>query len=563
MLQVRTKTGIEDYRVEEVIEIPGPLGVLLFNANYPTTTRLEEVHLEVALMMSRIQGDEDQDLVATTEIPTILENICEVPHDHPVTWINPISGLACHCSPQHAIEFVRWESDRSGKPLEIRVGSQFCQDPTLNEEPVSRYIRTEGLPKVMDYLPSTRPVTPPQQSPEGYHRGEEMKEADDHEETYTQPSEGDHAYDLDDDAISETSNLIDDMIRQRPKNAIHNSLSLRDQLGIKSSDTDGSTKNKLAFYPSSHDKNMFRALFARKFHGLPAMAWCENMLVNIRVKFLPTPSKIKSIFRGKHGIGGVTGADFLPMHKRAQKEWFTANPSVAYNFGADAKVVAPHSIHNFLELKLCYDNQVKFFRDFGSPTAINHFDHVYDFMASLDEIDAHTPAEVAALAEWLDSINQLFMTTLGYDLQSGEMTHLEISKRLVKSDPELIEMKREVITLHYHELVDRNLSTKRKATTETEVKEVGKKKKLKTEARPVVANKPSDGPVLSLLPLHNGKQICLRHLSKEGCYSKHPLNCSSNLRTHFVPEGPLPAQVQKHLNMKWGGVSDQFPQLAS
>ena len=189
------------------------------------------------------------------------------------------------------------------------------------------------------------------------------------------------------------------MISHQPKFRASSTTNLRDQLGIKSNNAEGIIKNKLAFYPSSHDKNMFRVLFDSKFHGVPAMAWCENILVNTKVKFLPTPSKNKSIFRGKHGIGGVIGSDFLHMHKRVLKEWFSANPAVAYNFGADAKVITPKHISTFLELKLCYDNQVKFFRDFGSPTAIEHLDHMYDFVASLDEIDAHTSAEVSALSK--------------------------------------------------------------------------------------------------------------------------------------------------------------------
>ena len=137
------------------------------------------------------------------------------------------------------------------------------------------------------------------------------------------------------------------MISHQPRIRTSSTPNLRDQLGIKSNEVEGSIKNKLAFYPSAHDKNMFRALFASKFHGVPAMAWCENILVNTKIKFLPTPSKIKSIFRGKHDIGGITGADFHPMHKRAQKEWFTANPAVAYNFGADAKVITPKTIGTF------------------------------------------------------------------------------------------------------------------------------------------------------------------------------------------------------------------------
>ena len=151
-------------------------------------------------------------------------------------------------------------------------------------------------------------------------QAEEKEDFQDDEETFTQPSEGDNPFELDDDAISETSNLIDEMISHQPKIRAPTTTNLRDQLGIKFNEAEVTIKNKLAFYPSSHDKNMFRALFASKFHGVPAMAWCENILVNTKIKFLPTPSKIKSLFRGKHGIGGVAGSDFQPMHKRTQKE---------------------------------------------------------------------------------------------------------------------------------------------------------------------------------------------------------------------------------------------------
>ena len=563
ILKVRTKQGTEEYRVEEVMEVPGPLGILLFNANYTTETRLEEVAIEILLLMQRIQGCEDQELIPSTDLVEIFADICPPPPDLPVTWINPLTGMVNHCTPQHAVNFLRWEADPKSKPTDVRLGPQFSQDPTLNTEPINRYLNTEGLSKTIDYLPVTLSQPKPSSEVTWDQNEEETKEEVlNQADEFSAPSEGDREFSLDDDAISQNSNLIDDMIAEHPNRAFNNVSNLRDSLGIKKEDGEVVPKNKLAFYPSNHDRNMFRALFARRFHTIPAMAWCENLLVNTSVKFLPTPAKIKSLYRGKHGIGGVIGADFEPMHKRAQKEWFTANPSVAYNFGADAKVIVPKKITTFLELKLCYDNQVKFFKDFGSPTAIAHFLCVYDFVASLDQIDAHTPAEVAAIAEWLDNLNQIFMTAVSYDLQTGEMSHLAVSKRLTKSDPELQELKREVVTLHYHELMDNASNSKRKKNLEEE-SPTPKKKKAKAEPKATVPAKPSDGPVLHLLPLVNGKQVCLRHLSKNGCHSKHPTECTNDTRIHHVPEGPLPKLILQHMKIKWNGVSDKYPQLSA
>ncbi len=77
----------------------------------------------------------------------------------------------------------------------------------------------------------------------------------------------------------------------------------------------GNAANKLAFYSSPLDKNMPRALFDRRFHTVPPMAWCENIVVSAEVKFLATPARDRSLFYGKHGIYGGIGADFEPMHK--------------------------------------------------------------------------------------------------------------------------------------------------------------------------------------------------------------------------------------------------------
>ena len=155
------------------------------------------------------------------------------------------------------------------------------------------------------------------------------------------------------------------------------------------------------------------------------------------------------------------------------------------------------------------------------------------------------------------------MTAVSYDLQTGEMSHMEVSKRLTKSDPELQEMKREVVTLHYHELVDNATNNKRKKTTEEDVSTTNKKKKPKVELKPNAPPKPSDGPILNLLPLINGKQICLRNLSKGGCHSKHPTECTNVSRVHHVPDGPLPKLVIQHINSKWHGVSEKYPQLTA
>ena len=70
----------------------------------------------------------------------------------------------------------------------------------------------------MDYLPSTRAVTPPRRMMSSTDQDEEKEDQEDDEETFTQPTEGDNAFEM--DAISENSNLIDDMISHHPKSSM-------------------------------------------------------------------------------------------------------------------------------------------------------------------------------------------------------------------------------------------------------------------------------------------------------------------------------------------------------
>ena len=211
-LQVRTKIGIEEYRVEEVMEIPGPLGILLFNSIYSTETRLEEVAREVQLIMHRIQGYEDQDLIPTTDIGEILADVCRLPSEQPVAWINPLTGMANQCSPQHAVNFMRWESETRAKPIDLKLGPQFCQDPALNVSPKNRYVHAEGINKTIDYLPVTLTQPKPMQVTMDNQDEEETKEElYEPDGNFSIPSEGDHEFVLDDDVISQNSSLIDDM----------------------------------------------------------------------------------------------------------------------------------------------------------------------------------------------------------------------------------------------------------------------------------------------------------------------------------------------------------------
>ena len=109
-----------------------------------------------------------------------------------------------------------------------------------------------------------------------------------------------------------------------------------------------------------------------------------------------------------------------------------------------------------------------------------------------------------------------------------------------------------------------SIAGKRKIVDSTQPSHSKKSTKAKVGAPGTtlrVQPRQSDSAILHLVSEFNGKQICLRNLSVRGCFSKDPVKCTAEDRTHHVPTEPLPAAVVKHMTDKWGGVSPKFPQL--
>ena len=87
----------------------------------------------------------------------------------------------------------------------------------------------------------------------------------------------------------------------------------------------------------------------------------------------------------------------------------------------------------------------------GSSTSKPHFAKMKQCVDSLQQEDCHTVTEVIATVRWLDTINQQFAAAIASDLRTGLMTHIEITKKFVKYDPDLTKAKYVIMRDHYHD----------------------------------------------------------------------------------------------------------------
>ena len=547
---VRTRVGDLEMRPEEVSEIPGPLGLILFHTKLTSSsTTMETVYELHSTILKRIKGSFPDTQPVTTRAE-IFDELLMDPGTEAVEWINPITGVTRPCRSDHAIECLRWEDNMADKPANIIIGPQWCADPgyTLRVGPPENYV--EPPRRVIHYQTQTR-----QESISSETIPDEEEETKDEFEAETVASEDDHeleedlnsyADDVDIDELSEvasvTSRMLkknDDLRKYANLTEVHEAASV--------------TRNKDLFYPTKEDMAMFRTTHHRRFHKLTIMHYMKVLMQDEELPFLTYPAVLIDIVTGNFGLLGVTGADFRVITATDRSEFQRLNRDSVRSYGSSAKHFDTIPISDLQDMARCFGNMSDYFQLRGAPVTQRHFMAVQKFALSLTNDECSAPDVVTAAVKWLDGINQKFMSCLGIDVQFGTDTHRNLTSSLKKTNPEFLRKLQIVINQRRPTSV---ASTKRKSETMTEPKS---KKKINATKTP---KRISDHGIVDLLPKHDGKSICLRYLSELGCWSKVDGKCVSDDRCHFVPDTALPAAIVKHMAAKgWGGISPKFPQL--
>ena len=120
-LIVRTRAGDLDMRTDELSEIPGPLGLILFYTQLTaSSTTMESLYDMHATIMKRIKGKFPEVHPVKTRAE-IFEDLFMDPGSPtvPLEWTNPITGVNRPCRSDHAIECLRWEDNMDEKSLRI------------------------------------------------------------------------------------------------------------------------------------------------------------------------------------------------------------------------------------------------------------------------------------------------------------------------------------------------------------------------------------------------------------------------------------------------------------
>ena len=155
---------------------------------------------------------------------------------------------------------------------------------------------------------------------------------------------------------------------------------------------------------------------------------------------------------------------------------------------------------------------------------------------------------------------QDFYASIYDDLLTGGFTHLEAHWSF---NVDSIDLRLDLSAATINS--DHGKRARVNSTSDEDV--TAKKLKMKTKTKtntkdspPPSTSKTMDDPAPENLQ-HNGKDVCLRFLSKSGCYSKYPTQYTTTKRIHYVPTSSLSPALEKYLERKWGGISTEHPHL--
>jgi hypothetical protein len=575
VVSVRTKGGVVSVSLSEVFEVPPPIALLFHSQEWKTAAWTRERLLEAhQALLDQIRGF---DLLSPLD--SLLDHAFTgigTPSTEPITWKNVVTGKEELCRPFHAALFLRLETNWPLAPTELAelLGDEWCADPAgdiLTIEPdvlppdldqLSLQPPTEAAvtQSTVSYVPSVRPKRGTNEALSSVAPRLTQPEETAQDEMFSVRGEEDDHADWDEE-LSQASEAVNRCLgNSRPQTPVKQTL--RSLLGI----TDASFQEtgrraKKLHYPTSLNNIMSKAFHSDECNRMDAQSLIESF-GGARFPWNVHPYMSIRLRNAQFGPTGVRGYMFRKVEERERRAWLLEHAEHLQDYGENCKVFDLPPLTTKQELVEAYGNLVYYFSRYGSELAKTFGSHLQWFLSSLQTSDMVTADAVNAHMEFIDSVLANFSRAVIYDLRNDTTTHESVHLQLSKVNPELVKELNYLMDDRMRAL-EAGLSKKRGSDTGGgSVAKKSKKTTAPSSTKTKSAPKPHDSSVLHLVAKHEGKQVCLRHLSVNGCYSKDPVKCSSEHRVHHVPTEPLPAEVWKHIGEKWGGVATKYLHLS-
>ncbi|KDO17940.1 hypothetical protein SPRG_16652 [Saprolegnia parasitica CBS 223.65] len=545
-LSVNSQYGVLHVRFELCRLVHPLLAMLLWNTAYACTENAIATMKDLEqIMLQRVFGNLQERVDATMSIGDVLANVKttvdDVNPNRTVSWCSPYTGVIQACRVQHAVRFVFAENNPLDQERRRSLEATMFDDPQFrevdNERPVPR--------GEVDFMDPNMPYRPEQLVPAAVAVQQATLQGL-HNRLVNDPP----ARMLPVDAIGLNerlaSNLLSDLLGDTPRNVFK--------------------PGKYGYDPSPDDILLFRAMFGPEHHGKQPNKFAKQIQRAPDLRFAAYPGLVTRLLSTEFGAGNLSIAHFLPMSDEAIDKLLTASATNMINFGVNAPLPRASMVTSIEDLEASVVNLQRFYATYGSFVSQSFVAQVYSFVNTARFTMCFSAGHLKALVKWVDLCFQRFNTELSQDVQEHDVDvngkrHLEVSKYLSLTHPDITVMfSNETTKIMLKEA--RNLDADGKAPPKKRKKAATASGAGSKDAKHVKKEETSVPQWKREVPTHNGRPVCLRHLSVNGCDSKSNKKCVFDTMVHHVPKrNALTPGVLSAIQRLWGGVSSKYPHL--
>ena len=291
----------------------------------------------------------------------------------------------------------------------------------------------------------------------------------------------------------------------------------------------GKKSNKLDFKPTDTQQLIHSQIVAPRHQGKHAMSYVETQVSHEAVVFKPEPGVLIRLYDFRFERWGLSITHLKPIDPQERREWGESSEVNLTDFSVStkfsAKPVATHwdDVINALESLQLYGTE---YYNAGTNTVIQL---ALQFARMVKLHERKMPVQISLVRSWIDESFAMYRDQL-------VMQRLDLEKIRHRFNIDNLEWVRETSVAMFRQL-----------------SQLGNRLDVaKPPNGPLGTFVPITAEMLTQIPQHNGKNLCLKFLSVGGC-NKQADTCVNKDRAHFIPNS-LSKELKHVITTRYGGI---------
>ncbi|EGZ30160.1 hypothetical protein PHYSODRAFT_323592 [Phytophthora sojae] len=315
----------------------------------------------------------------------------------------------------------------------------------------------------------------------------------------------------------------------------------------KAEDRGTAKRSKISFAPTPEQRQVHDIVTSDAYKGKSPASCMDSMVSNAELLLWAYPGVAMRAYDLQFGSRGLSFLHFTPVDHlvrlKRQRESFV-NMS---DFSVSAKFLPasdPSSWDDILAGAIGFQQYCAVMCDVVTQQLATT---LYNFIGALKSRNRWPQDMLLTLVLWIDSQLEQYRNAVAVDGVNGTATRNLISSRFIPDNLEL------------HGLILTAQREKMEAMTRSAPCNTTRSDEQPRPPRPQRhgSNKGRKVPEDIPIPRQDGKEVCLKFLSKRGCPSSDPNVCDYASRVHFFPAA-LTEKLIGYIRHRFGGINSKY-----